>query len=948
MLDVAVPGGVRAQDTAAAYVDKPVTGVAILIEEKPSADPSLIDLLDTKVGAPLRMSDVRESITHLYGMARFEDVRVDAANTPGGVALTYRLEPIHPVTKVQFRGDLQMGDSVLRNRMADRFGATPPASRATEVATVLEQLYQERGYLKATVKPAPPILEHEPDRATLVFDVEAGPRAQVAKVGVEGRPLDPVPSILTQLGLATGDAYEPAELRSRIDKYVQSMRRRGYYQAAVTDSRQVSADGRDVTVTINVNPGPAVTVRFQGDSLPKEKVADLVPIEREGSVDPDLIEDSAERIRDYFRAQGYWKADVKTDRQENDGRLSIVFTISRGVLYHVAPGGIDVSGNKSVPTDRIRTLLRLNAGDPFVAARLDLSVTAIQGIYQSEGFANVQVKSQPNEIGPGLVKPVIVIAEGPRTLVGTVSVEGNRAFATPALLAHVESKPGAVFYAPRVRADRDAILQVYLDSGYQSAQVNEETAASADGRRADLHFKVVEGPQAIVDHILIVGNARTKTSVIQRELQFAPGKPLGVADVLESRRRLSALGLFRRVDITELAHGSATHRDVLITVEEALQTTIGYGGGGQLDRRLRPTGPNNQAQEAYEFAPRGFFEISRRNLGGRNRTASLYTRISLRPNDQVGDTSLFGFSEYRVVGTYIARQVLPGGGDFTSTAAVEQGVRSSFNFTRKGVNADFTRQLSPRVRTSVRYALSTTHVFDQNFDPGLDPITFDRVFGQVRLSTFSGAVARDTRDDLLEPQRGTLLSVDASFAAKAIGSEAGYLKSLAEAFVYRNLGRPYLVWASGVRLGAANAFERTVDTPEGPTVIRELPASERFFAGGDTTIRGYATDTVGAPNTIASTGFPAGGNAMIILNTEVRVPVYHGFGAVAFIDGGNVFLHTTEMSLAQLRGSVGFGLRYRSPVGPIRLDLGFKLDRRTIGGRLEPRTVLHFSIGQAF
>jgi outer membrane translocation and assembly module TamA len=161
------------------------------------------------------------------------------------------------------------------------------------------------------------------------------------------------------------------------------------------------------------------------------------------------------------------------------------------------------------------------------------------------------------------------------------------------------------------------------------------------------------------------------------------------------------------------------------------------------------------------------------------------------------------------------------------------------------------------------------------------------------------------------------------------------------------------VLAGGARVGLADPFRQIVTTvqQDGTTttdVIRDLPASERFFAGGDTTIRGYALDSVGAPNTISSEGFPIGGSALVILNVELRTPVWRDVGAAFFVDGGNVFARVSEFSVGDLRGGTGFGLRYRSPIGPIRIDLGFKMDRRVIGGRLEPRTALHFSIGQAF
>ncbi|MFL6245183.1 MAG: BamA/TamA family outer membrane protein, partial [Thermoanaerobaculia bacterium] len=105
---------------------------------------------------------------------------------------------------------------------------------------------------------------------------------------------------------------------------------------------------------------------------------------------------------------------------------------------------------------------------------------------------------------------------------------------------------------------------------------------------------------------------------------------------------------------------------------------------------------------------------------------------------------------------------------------------------------------------------------------------------------------------------------------------------------------------------------------------------------------------VGAPNTISASGFPRGGNALLLMNGELRVPVWGDIGTALFIDGGNVFDRVTEMDLGELRGSVGVGLRYKSPIGPIRFDVGFKLDRRQLGIDLEPRRVFHFSIGQAF
>jgi outer membrane protein assembly complex protein YaeT len=580
---------------------------------------------------------------------------------------------------------------------------------------------------------------------------------------------------------------------------------------------------------------------------------------------------------------------------------------------------------------------------------------AIEQVYKTRGFAALQLTSAVNDIGSGLVRPVIAIQEGPRVVVGQVAIAGNTSVPGERLRPVLSIASGQPYYGPAVARDRDALTAFYLDEGYAAADVTVAPVSpvvAGDTARADITFKVVEGPQTVVEHIFITGNLRTNPAVIERELQIQAGKPLGQAALNDTRRRLSSLGLFRRIQISVVSHGDPRLRDVVVAVEEAQQTTIGYGGGLQIDRILR-SDSGATAKERYEFAPRGFFEVGRRNLGGRNRSINLYSRLSLRPNSDLTSTNQFGFSEYRIVGTYREPKAFGGSGDLTATAAVEQGVRTGFNFSRKGFNGELAHRLTPTIRGSARYSFSTTRIFDNRLaDNELDELTVDRVFPQVRLSSVSVAASRDSRDDPLEPQRGTLLTADGTIAARLLGSEVGFTKGFVQGFVYRNLGRPHFVFAGGARLGLARAFVRLVETtvngnPE-TVAVRDLPASERFFVGGDTTIRGYALDSVGVPATITPTGFPRGGDAEVVFNAELRAPVLGDFGAAFFIDGGNVFARAADLDLTQLRGSVGLGARYRSPIGPIRLDIGFKLDRRRIGLELESRYAIHFSIGQAF
>jgi outer membrane protein insertion porin family len=962
---LAVPRATAAGQTAqtpalpaATYVDQTVKSLTVTIEGQPTAEPALLEAVQAKVGAPLAMADVRQTITHLYSLGRFADVQVDAERAAdGGVALRFELKPIHTVTKVEFRGQLGLSESTVRRQMTERFGETPPITRAADVAASIQQFYGDRGYLGATVRAAPPVIEHDPDRATLVFDIAAGARTTIARSTVTGRPLSPAAQIQSRLQIEPGQPYQPAELRERLDALVTSMRERRHYQASANVlSPTFNADRTQVELTVEVQPGPIVTVSFAGDPLPKDEIDNLVPVEREGSVDEDLLEDSARRIEDFLRQQGYWKAAVNPPAlRESDGQLAIVFTVNRGSVYRVGPSGVEVSGSRAISPDEVRALIRMEPGELFIASRLGAIEGAIRQIYRTRGFATAVITTAVNETGPGLVTPVITIKEGPRVLVGDVTISGNATVPEERLRAVLTLTRDQPYYGPAVARDRDAIFALYLDDGYASAEVTATPVTSTvtpDTARADITFKIVEGPQTIVEHIFITGNLRTRVNVIERELQFEEGRPLGLAALTESRRRLSALGLFRRIQISAISHGDAAVRDVVVAVEEAPQTTIGYGGGLQVDRVLR-TQDDGAPRERYEFAPRGFFEVGRRNLGGRNRSLSVYSRLSLRPNPDTQSDNPFGFSEYRIVGTYRQPRALWSYGELTATAAVEQGVRTGFNFIRKGFNADVAHRFSPSIRGSGRYSFGTTRIFDDVIAEEGEQLTVDRAFPQVRLSTVSGAISRDTRDDPLEPQRGTFLAADATIAARSIGSEVGFAKSFLQGFFYRNLGRPNLVFAGGARVGLARAFLRlapTVDENGNPQVVavRDLPASERFFTGGESTIRGYSLDSVGTPETLTASGFPIGGDAQVVLNAELRLPIRGPVGGVLFVDGGNVFPRVSDLDLSRLRGSVGFGARYRSPIGPIRLDLGFKLDRRVIGAGREPPFAFHFSIGQAF
>lgn len=961
--------------TAAAAQTATIAEVRVEREGRPVADPAVLSLIETAVGEPLSAREVRGTIAHLVGLDAFEDVRVEQEALPGGgIRLRYVLVPAHPIDRIAFEGQPGVGEAELRRVVVNQVGVAPRATQAGNAQQVLVRALRDGGYPLATVQ-ARIVESHDPDRATLTFAVNAGARATIVDLRITLADETPQPGgLLEQPDIRRGEAYDKAEVDRALQRWADRMRARGHYEARASHGALFPPDGAVVSITLT--QGPLIRVAFAGDELREADRNRLVPIQTEASADEDLLEDSARAIEAFSRSQGHRDARVDYDRVARDGGVVITFTVDRGPRYQV--GAVRVTGPSAVTAAEVRAALRLSEGDTFSEEALAAGVAAVRNAYRVRGFARVQVQARQVVVAPERpndpqrrLDVELAVAEGARTLVRNVTFEGQTVLAAEALRELVAMPADRPFAEVDVVAARDRIDVEYRNRGYDQVLVQSSVTLAESDTRADVRFTLAEGEQILVDRVLIVGAVRTNPDTIRRELLLRPGQPLGYAATLESRARLAALGLFRRVTIEEIAHGAEPRRDLLVRVEEAPPNVVGGGGGLEGAFRLR-TDEAGQAVERFELVPRGFFEVGRRNLWGKNRALNLFTRVSVRNRD-VGLTENgtpapestangYGFNEYRVVGTFREPRVFGTAADVLVTGIFEQAIRSSFNFARRELRAEAGLRLSPVFSVSGRYSFERTELFDERYDITESPI-IDRLFPQVRLSIVSSSFIRDSRDDLLDPSKGKLITVTGDVAARAMGSEVGFVKTYVDAYSFFLLPTTRrTVLAVGARLGTANGFRREVPRENdaglpvlGPSgepvvdVVEDIPVSKRFFAGGDTTVRGFSLDRLGDDRTISASGFPTGGNGMVILNGELRVSVLGPLQAVGFMDAGNVVARVSELSLTELRTTAGFGIRYRSPVGPIRLDLGFKLDRRELSpGRLERRSVWHISFGQAF
>ena len=951
-------GGPAAAQAPETVFGKTVASLRVTVAGKPIQDDQVNSLLLIHLGDVLTMQAARETVQHVMGLRRYLDVRVEAQPEGTGVRVDVILVPLQDVRQLVFRGTLGQADSALKEVVTERFGQTPAIGRSADVARTVEEHLNSEGFLKATVRPAP-MTDAELDAGELIFDVEAGPRARIRELRLSGDPQSDVDGLRKALAVAEDDVYKPADLKRKIDTYLAAIRKGGYYQAKVEQSATVTADRDAVDLSLIVTRGPLVVVEFSGDPLPVAVRTDLVPIEKEGTIDQDLLEDSERRIKDYLTARGYRDAAAQSTVSTAGGRLHVLFDVRRGPLYRMADD-IAIVGGDAATAAAVKPLVKMGRGQPFVQANLDADVSALRTAYLQRGFSDAIITSSQTVTdaaeGERAVTVTLTITEGVQMTVTSVTFAGRQQLTEEQVRGVVTVREGMPYYQPTLDADRDRLEAAYLNRGFRRVRVRVDVPPPDSGPGVNVRFVIQEGPQVMVDRILVVGNDRVGEPTIRRELDIRSGEPLGDEAVRQSQRKLAALGLFRRVTIAEVQHGQETRSDVLITVEETEATSLGYGGGLEF-----------QKVETVEFAPRGFIELGRRNLWGKNRSVNLYSRVSFRHQTSTAtpvepvNVSLNNL-EYRVIGSYREPRFAGGPGDFQVSAVFDQGSRTSFRYKHRSARVDYSERLKSGWRALGTYSFESNEIFDDQIDP-VDRPLIDRVFPQVRLSKMSATMVRDLRDDALDPSTGMLVSFSGDLALRPLGSEVGLAKTFAQFFMFKQLPTARrIVMAGGVRLGVGSGFPRDVAVTDGngnpvpgpdgqpqTVTVQDLPASERFFAGGDTTVRGFQADRLGRPATFDRGGTPIGGHAELILNLEARVSLWKDLGVVGFIDGGNVFSDVNDFGFNKLRGSMGFGIRYKSPVGPLRIDFGFKLGAlQTFGTYRESRTALHISIGQAF
>jgi outer membrane protein assembly factor BamA/autotransporter translocation and assembly factor TamB len=749
-------------------------------------------------------------------------------------------------------------------------------------------------------------------------------RLRVARVTFAGDARADRRELEGRLALREGRRFDFYRWTADRDRVLAFYHERGYYEARVSAMRQAvtSETGESAYELIyDVRRGPRTSLVVTGASLPRDVVRRMVEEWQRSVFTGFLVDDYVALVRTALAGEGWVRARVEVEVDAaapvSDGAVP-----EKTIRVRITPGprhpdrAVAWSGNQALASGQLDAALAARDLSGAVWVDPAPALEAVAALYRAEGYLQASASAGEPVFEDGRARLPIVVKEGRQFRVGNVVIDGVRAI-DPAAARQALGLRGGDIYRPAMVDPALVRLEArYRQEGFNRVRAEVTERVRPEDALVDLDVRVDEGPRQILASVEVAGAAGTHPSVVDRALKLARGEPLDLASLYEARKRLYETGVFRQVDVETEPLGEPAPaaqpgvREERLRVKVALEEwpTWRLRFGFVLTDVEAPSG------EGREVGPGVSADLERSNLFGRAATAGIALRQERRRNTQRAY-----FSLPRLLALPVTTTIFLG--------------REFRTFTPAGAEALDTELVTLTGEQRFRVGGLAQVSYGYTYGRGRTKTILD-VFGQpfpielaVNYATLFSSVLIDRRDDPLNARRGWFHSTAFEYASTALGSDLRYVKVLAQQSYYRPVGP--VVLASAGRLGLAEGF--------GQEVVR----NERLFAGGSTSVRGFGEDALGPADTF---GLPAGGDALVVLNQEVRFPLWRRFGGVAFVDAGNVFASPTAIDVGDLEVGAGVGLRVATPFGLLRVDYGVPVSRtpRFTSGRW------YFSFGQAF
>jgi outer membrane protein insertion porin family len=935
--------------------------------------------LAQQVGEPLDPAKIRDSLRRLYITGLYQTIQVAGVRSGDDVSIIFSGVPRLFLHRVNINGvkDSRLS-SILQSSTELQAGTPFTPDKAAQGTTSVESALQSNGFYSGKVK-STTSLDLPNSLVDLNYQVVTGKAARIGDVRITGQSGLTEQQFRKRAKLKLNAKVERNTVSRALSRLRKNYAKKEHLAAAVSLTSQLYvAPVNRLNMSFSAHEGPPIDVRVEGAKISKGTLRKLLPIYEESTIDQDLLNEGAQNLRSYYQSQGYFDAQVSYSQvaaegpqelsQDNGKLLTVLYNVKRGVEHIV--DSVAIAGNHYFSNDLIEERISVHRANfvdrhgSFSQQLINHDVASIRGLYQSNGFSSVKVTPQIADLGHSAQNPkekahlkiTYLIDEGVQQRIGKYDIPGANTDQLSHLKPNLNLRVGQPYSSVNLNQDRNLVLTYYLSQGYDNAEIDlTQETEPARPDLVDVTMKVTEGPRFFVRQVIVSGIHFTRPAVVQQRVQIHPNDPLDQTALLQIQRDLYNLALFSEVNTAiQNPEGTETYKNVLLNLTEARRWDITYGGGFEAQTGTPTQGCLSIADQiilgvtnSYKCTPNGHFGASPRvifNLG----------RINLRGTDQsITLRTNYGTLEQMAMLTYQYPQVFQ---TKSLNLSLSGGYNNSaFISTYQAAVLSGALRLSERVNkaNSLIYSFSYRRVSVNSNTLQVSLSEIPLLAEPVRVGGPGITWIRDTRDVPLDAHHGTFTSAEEFLADGKFGSQADFNRFDITNASYYDFGHAHWVIARQTRYGQERAYGK----PDQETI----PLPERLYAGGATSHRGFALDSAGPRD--PQTGYPIGGAGVFVNTLELRTPaptlpyVGNSVSFVLFHDMGNVFENASDIwpsffrikqpnsgtcrnvsvpytnyntsttcNFNDFSHAVGAGLRYRTPIGPIRADFGYNLN----------------------
>lgn len=877
--------------------------ISIMIDGQPNGQ-DMSQLIPVKEGEPFSLKKINKSIKQIYRTGLFSDIQV-LKEGEEEIELTYLLTRRLLARRILFVKKPEISRKRLHQGLFSlREGVYFTEEQLSKAIQELRESLHSAGYFDPEINAR---TKKDPSHSTVdvFFTISSAKTFIISKIAFSGQTILTKAELKKKMKSKEGKRYVPSLLEEDIES-LKEVYNEIDFQRAEIEVQEVKFDEKtgSVDLFLKVLPNEKIEIMVRGASIPLNL---LRPIWEAKIFEEWGLAEGESKIISQMRKKGYLFASVRSSIEKEDHKMRIIYVVSPNEKYKISD--ISFSGINYFTPEKLKEELGIGEKTAFLkwidGESLFEMPEEIEFLYRTRGFPNTRVDlcfiTKGNK-----VEALFYIDEKNQEKIEKITIEGASLFNSQTLFSQIQSREGGPFFQLDIQKDIEKLENFYLNQGIRGTEILARIEKVADDIYS-VDFNIEEGNRVKIENIVITGNNVTRRKKILREMKIREGDDAFYDKINESKRRLERLGIFTKVEIEEIPL-SPDRMNLLISVREGERNYASLGLG--LETK---TEPQSFALWNNPVRLRGIAELIRNNVLGSGAQLSLVGQLSLKEKRSVlswEQPSLFGIQ----MKTYL-------------NAWLERESRKSFTYDRKGISLTAIKNISKEIvfLSTIRFAETTL------VDLQIAESEVDRQLRPFSATSLSGSFIWDNRDDSFNTGKGAFFSLALEKAFPLFKDESDYWKSFIKYQHYFPIF-PDVTFSLTSRFGLGGGR-------------KDIPIHERFFAGGSNSFRGARFDELGPKD--ANSLMPIGGETLFLLNFEFVFPLVStvkNLSAAFFYDTGNVFDKLENLKLNSLQSALGLGIRYRTPLGPVRLEVAWNLDAPS----QERKALFFITIGNVF